>query len=1134
MALDNNQQNIFNRQINRMKEDGFFLPAQRSLSGNTRYLIVSYGGTGAAALFGVKKQFETILPKAQLEERVRFLAIDTDKATKESSRKVRNPDGTTSIEILDALNGNQFIQLAGSPARLCLDEPKVAEWINPLLKADIEHDKEKLSGTGASGTRQIGRLTLYPAVTMAAVSAKIRQLAAELTNNNNAPLRVFILSGIAGGTGSGTVVDLTYLIRNILENMPGNVDNGQKNVPVRTKYCGFLLLPPTGDSTDPVYIMRGNRNGYAALKEITYFMNIDARDGEYSLTYGNGHTVTSGKNIFDVCYLLDGTADGVAFSNPREKAIHVLAESILDMVCASETNNSGNTVQTVDSFMNDQATGRKGMIASKSVQTAMRDADYIYCALGHSEFAMPIHEIKAYVAKQMFDRIYKLFLNCGNVDKEDVQSLLQNVLRSGAETNSVVVRSMEDALEPLFTNPRGGKGGPFFTINLLRDLVDEVRTQRNKLRAFRTGMASNQALDNIEKYALHVNNTTFTVYAEAMNALKDMMDDQFGVVVKAGVEGNTYSFMPKSLGSITGADSVIQYLDGLVNKSTLFQLTEAMLKEMISNRAAWTALISNEDPTVAPNAMRRFWNDQLDKIIQSTLEDFLIKYYAQDSAACYSLETHEQTYPYLQKAANVIYDGMLGSGGSAQPMAGLTGKGLQPSDFNAHTYLMVPECAPNLLAELTRIAAGAPAGLQVKVCSSMASDRISCYKQYTSIPAFKLDWVCSAEEDYERDIQTAAGIGVHMSETVGGNQWKIFPNLLPMSSWSVLPKINYNNSRERALAERAASLFDQAHRLNLTIVMQNVAGIQNLDYSIMVLPREYRPNDALFRDLDRCVDGTEVKRQKLAAIEADAENRASALFAKVGNWQTDAQVPTDLANAGVAFEKRPLAFSDSILTVGPNDTKPVNWDEYMAKCMLRKLPNVMNEVNGTVMVMEKLMAKVTKATQARKLITLFAQYLITDMFKFNVNTQTWQYADRHGFPEDLVFIGNEMERMSEYYYMFDAFRNNPEKVAQAVEAQFSEVVPVAGCPNRVERNKAFITGANTLKAKVGAWNMNPPIDPYIAVMNAAGYNVDAIKNFHRALFNEFNNMTLLGYMPVFLTPPQPVRNDPVQNTSFLF
>ena len=1133
MSLSSTQQAAFNRQIGRMKEDGFFLPAQRSLSGETRYLIVSYGGTGAAALFGVKKQFETILPKKQLEERIRFLAIDTDKKTQKDTKEIKHPDGTTEVIERDSLTNDQFIQLAGSPARLCLDDAKVAEWINPQHKSALKEDLSQLDDTGAGGVRQTGRLTLYPSSNITAVTAKVTKLVAELTNNNNYDLRIFILSGVAGGTGSGTVIDLTYLIRNILESMPGNVDNPNKFVPTRSKYCGFILLPPTGDSTDPVYISRGNRNGYAALKEINYFMNINARQGSYSLTYGNGKTVTSSKNIFDICYLLDGTADGVAFTNPREKAIAVLAEAMLDMVTASQTANDGQNIQTVDSFMNDQSASRRGMVTSKTVAHAVRDADYIYCALGHSEFAMPIHEIKAYVAKQMFDRIYKLFQNCGNVEEEDVKTLLKDVLRKGAKTGAATTRSMDQELETWFTNPRGGKGGPFFTINLLRDLVDEVRRQRKKLKLARIGMASDEELDNIEKYALHVNNTTFDVYTAAMNALKDMMDAQFGVVVKAGTNGNTYTFIPASMGSITNTGYVIDYLNGLINKGSLYQLTEAMLQEMIDNRESWTALTDSQNPTAAPNAMRRFWNEQLDKIITSTLEDFLIKYYSGNPDASYSIAAHDHTYPYLQQAASAIYNQMLGSGGSAQPMSGLTGNGLQPGDFNAHTYLMVPECAPNLYEELSKIAAGDISGQQVKVCKSKASDRISCYKQYTSIPAFKLVWACDAEEDYERDIKTVAGIGVHMSETAGGNQWKTFPNLLPMSCWPILPKDNYNNSRERALADRASHLFDHANSLKLTSFMASVAGVDHLVYSVKVLPKEFRPDDHLFRDLDRCIEGTPEKKQKLADIDADAEQRAAMLFAKVANWTSDEQVPTDLTNAGVIFEKRDLAFSDSILTVADTDDKPADWDEYMAKCMLRKLPDVMNEVSGTVMVMDKLMAKVTKAIQAKTLITLFAQYLITDMFQYNTDTQMWQYLDENGFPEDLVFIANDMQRLCEYYYMFDAFRNNPDPIIAKLTEKLNTIVPVPGGSDLARKSQAFIAGAKAFKEKLEAWNKKPPIDPYIAVMTSVGYNVRAIKNFHRALFNEFNTMALMGYIPVIIAAPAEESSNTLEN-DFLF
>ena len=115
MAFNTTQQSAFNRQINKMREDGFFLPAQRSLAGDTRYLIVSYGGTGAAALFGVKKQFENILPKAELESRVRFLAIDTDSATQKSTKKIQHPDGSFEVvELDDAPAGSHAVKMTAS------------------------------------------------------------------------------------------------------------------------------------------------------------------------------------------------------------------------------------------------------------------------------------------------------------------------------------------------------------------------------------------------------------------------------------------------------------------------------------------------------------------------------------------------------------------------------------------------------------------------------------------------------------------------------------------------------------------------------------------------------------------------------------------------------------------------------------------------------------------------------------------------------------------------------------------------------------------------------------------------------------------------------------------------------------
>lgn len=1141
MPLNPQQKAVFERQVGKMKEDGFFMPAQRSLAGNTRYLIVSYGGTGAAALFSVKKHFEDIIPQQQLEERVRFLAIDTDGATQKHTKKVTKPDGSEEVVELDALSNDQFIQLSGSAARLFMEDANVAEWINPKLLDKIRHDPTMLNNDGASGTRQVGRLTLYPSVTINTVRSRVRKLVGELTNGNAYDLRVFILSGIAGGTGSGTVVDMTYLIRNELENMPGNVDSPLPNAVVRSGYRGFILLPPTGDSNAPVAVQRGNRNGYAALKEINHFMTLKSRDAKYTMTYSDGKTVESGKNIFDVCYLMDGTSDGVAFANPREQAVKVLAESILDMVCASQVTDGGAQVQTVDSFMNDQPVNAANMVASKSFHHAMRDADYLYCALGHSEFAMPLHEIKAYVAKQMFDRVYAKFRNCENVEEDDVKDFLREVKTRGVNSQRQTAASTLAVTMARFSNRdsqnnRGnGKCGPFYVINLLKDVIEEIGRQRNKLQLFRMGNMNDDTLNAIEQTALQLNNSTFDVYTLAMEALREMMGDQFGVVAKAGIQGTSYSFMPASLGSIDNVQHIIKYLDGLIIPANLSQLMENLLQELINNREEWTKLIDKNDPTVAPKAMRRFWNNQLDKLVSSTIEDFLIKYYSGDPDACYSMEMHAQTYPYLQTAANAIYQEMLGTGGKAQPMADLVLSGLQPEDFNAHTFLMVPECAPNLYKELKNRAANAPAGLQVDVCTSMAADRISCYKQYTSIPAFKLAWVCSAEQAYENDLPTSASEGVHMSDTVGGNQWRNFPNLLPRSTWDSVAVAHYFNARENNLANRADTLFDQAVRLHLTTSMLSNGGSKGLEYSVKVLPTQWRPSDDLFRDVDRCPDGSAEKRNKLEAIEQEAQQCAQRLFAKVSQWQSAENVPTELENAGVTFESNNLFFAGSVMSVASGDVRPEHWDEYIAKCMLRKLPDVMNELSGTVMVMEKLMALVNKAVSARTLITQFAQYLATNMFQYNEATQMWQYCDENGFPKDLVFIANDIQRVSEYYYMFDAFRNSSEKITKALATAFGSKVPVMGEADLVTKTQAYIASAKAMQEKLREWNQNPPVDPYIAVMKSAGYDVDAIKRFHLALYNEFTTMAVVGYIPVVSVEPSqaPIDSDSLAK-SYLF
>ena len=86
LHLSAQQHRLLRDRLDLWMQEGFFLPSSRDLAGDhaigTRYLIVSTGGAGAAALLKVKKELEATIPAEQLEARVRFLAVDTDRERK--------------------------------------------------------------------------------------------------------------------------------------------------------------------------------------------------------------------------------------------------------------------------------------------------------------------------------------------------------------------------------------------------------------------------------------------------------------------------------------------------------------------------------------------------------------------------------------------------------------------------------------------------------------------------------------------------------------------------------------------------------------------------------------------------------------------------------------------------------------------------------------------------------------------------------------------------------------------------------------------------------------------------------------------------------------------------------------------
>lgn len=1124
VTLDENRRKQFERQLERLREDKIFPPMKRDMVKGNRYLIISLGGTGADALFGIKKKFEEAIPDAQLKQYVRFLAIDTDKATKNSVIKVTRPDGTVGTEIVDSLNDNQFFLLSGANARTVVTHslPMVDDWINPQLPAIIKNNSEMLSGTGASATRQIGRVSLFPADTIDALNGRISNLVGELTNNTADNLRVMIVSGIAGGTGSGTVIDMSYLIRHFINQMQGSIGG-------RTKYCGFILLPPTGNSTNHVDIQKGNQNGYAALKEIDQFMTLGERGEVYSHRYAN-QVVKSGSNIFDNCYLMDGVRNGVALGrDARKYVVNVLAECMLDMATSQPVDSKDdNAPQTVDSFMNDVAEQAKSVLRGKPASEAPRDANYMYCALGHCEAEIPIALMKAYVAEKVYEKMHAVFEKCDNLKDEDIEEFVKSVIVPERKyTEQAVRKNINEKVESIFRAVNSAyKGGPYYACNLLADVDVPVEKLKKQWPVFRPGNASDEQLDFIARHCSKLNHETFGVFTAVMDGMADIMAQEADIESYSTKTANSYAFCPINVTDSSGA--VRKYLDGLISGKRIGALTNALLDEMIDNKDEWTQVYNNDKTTGAMDlhkVIRKFWNEQLNSVIDATLEDFLIKFYSGDPNACYDPDDPKSSDDYLETAANAIYDQMFGPAGRAHPMADFTSNdALGEADFNGHNFILVPAKAPHLMAQIKAVAASkSNQQNSVEVYSSFADDRISSYAQYTGIPAFKLNWVCRAEKDYEVAL-AGAKQGLHMSESVKGRLWREFPNLLPESTWKFVPEYNYNNAREKVLADMAHSLFKDADELGLTRSEPEESGSKFMRYSVKLLPAELRPDNQLFKERDLAADNSRTWEERNGKIERSTEACAQALFDRLtsliasGNEIGYLDTALEECQDTVSFVSKNLWTPGTVLSSGPDAAeKPIGWDEKLAGCVLRKMPDTMNDLRGTIEVMKKLRAKVDAAFSANQLRCWFARYLTVELFRYNEKFYQWEYTAADGSEAVLVALetDDKIQKTAEYYFMFNALKALAEEELDALQANYYETASYDDRGEQVEKQRALKAKAVELGQEVQA-RFNGKNPDKLCVLGSTeyeraamkrGYDVAGIRAFYKELANELSDLT---------------------------
>lgn len=361
-------------------------------------IAIGLGGTGISCLRALKKEvYDRIKPDVDNPlipnyKHIKFLAIDTDKSSLGDTGTIDTLDSNT--EFLDLSCNDIGALLAGAAV---LKNKKDLQWLKAkATQPNGDGISIKSAEAGAGGVRQIGRLLLYQNCT--AFITKLTNMITEARKDlTESEINIHIFTGIGGGTGAGTFLDVCYLVQHVLATL---------GIQGMTQTCGYFFLPDVNidkiKSADVQEYIKSN--GFAAMKELDYCMNFDINGGEWNQTYDGGITIKTTEPPVKLAHLITATdSNGMISKNAYDYAMHVAVDYVMDFLIkpkVSETDKTDNPFTV------------KSHISNIESLTAMapkqHGAGYQYCILGASNAYLPYKEITTYLTSKIFEGFSKI------------------------------------------------------------------------------------------------------------------------------------------------------------------------------------------------------------------------------------------------------------------------------------------------------------------------------------------------------------------------------------------------------------------------------------------------------------------------------------------------------------------------------------------------------------------------------------------------------------------------------------------------------------------------------------------------------------------------------------------------------
>ena len=446
----------------------------------TRTLFVGLGGTGVKAILRAKQCFQDAY--GEVPPMVAFLAIDTDKKIRDASLPSRKGKMVKFSE-----NEICFCGITGSALDIYRNHLTQFQW---LPKRNVSF-LANLKNTGAGAVRSSGRfLARHNATEISKrVASKVTEIGRPLpigsrfvydTNKDGVeyPIKVNVVGSVAGGTGSGTMLDMLVLIAKTLR------DSG-----LSYTITPWMVLPEVfrhmapGPASANVY-----QNAYGAIRELDYLYHLP-KDNQNALDFNFDKVFYLDEGIGDT-YLINNTSKaGVVFQN---------IDDITDSIgrCMFLPSNE------VDSV--------KDNTDNVSFVYSIRDKEAHYVSAGSAEIVYDNQAVGNVIAKGIISQI------CNELCKSNSIDALQEV---NAWTTSEAVAIQEHDAD-LLTDSILPKYAPF-------SVIIEKDADENTVKA--NIFAGAEAPNVVEEVRSNESKKFESVKAELKKKIQEILNTQNGI-----------------------------------------------------------------------------------------------------------------------------------------------------------------------------------------------------------------------------------------------------------------------------------------------------------------------------------------------------------------------------------------------------------------------------------------------------------------------------------------------------------------------------------------------------------------------------------------------------------------------------